>query len=289
MFVNNTTENVTVKVDLAAKAPQLANLPEDLFDVDASLALGTFAALCCSANVKDGDNYLVSVQTLALRNLALFAAGAQVYYNRADFRDLERDARGCANNANHELVSWVLKAAYNRAKSLGIVGPGTADTYRVDDARTSGFAFIEPMDGRGYGKLAEDLSADLFLDSKPGRALSGEEIVWQHLFEQMSPQVVAAERAEWSRKRLFTYAAVMSALKPRLCNTEVEAVVLLALYGAGCRIDLSNHQFDMLRMRAESYIGRMEAARYADSRNRKMTEFALAAATQRALDAGISR
>lgn len=302
MFVSTKTPETTVKFDLSGKSPQLGNLPEDLFDTDEAQALGTFAALCCSPNVNTGNcdflisssgapdgDYLVSIQTLALRNLALFAAGAQVHYHRNDFRDLEKLARGCANDSNHELVSWVLRAAYDRARSLGIVGPGTAETYRVDDARTAGFAYIEPEDGRGYGQLAEDLDEALFADAPPTRKLSAEESGLQRQFERWSPQVVADERSAWTRKRLFTYAAVMSACKPRLCTLNVEAVVVLALYGAGVRIELTPVQFKMLESRVKWYLLQMQADRFVNSRNRKMAAFALEAAQERARNAGISR
>jgi hypothetical protein len=284
MSVNNNNP----KIDLSGVAPQLGNLPDGLFDCNEALALTTFAALCCSPNVKLGDNeYFVSINSLALRNLALFAAGGQVFYHREDFRDLERLAHACSNDTNHHLVSWVLRCAYDRAKSLGIVGPGTAGSFRVEDARYNGLSRIEPEDGRGYGLLGEDLADELFHDSKPSRRMTAEEALGQAEFERWSPSAVASEDAEWKRKRLVTYAAVMSALKPRLCTQPVEAVVFLALYGAGAEVELTQHQFEMLEMRAAAYLEKMCADRYANSRNRKMAEFALAAAQERARANGI--
>jgi hypothetical protein len=282
MFVTN---NPTVQIALGMRPVNVTGLPEDLFDCNEDVALGTFAALCCSPNVKDGDTYLVSIETLALRVLALFAAGADVKFHTEDFRDLDKLAARCANDGNHELVGWVRRAAYDRAKSLGMAGPGRVDT--DGNQRVTGFAYIEPEDGRGYGELAGDLRAELFRERQTF-ALSPEAAEWQRLYESFTPQVVAPESTvdAWTRKRLLTFAAVFSALKPRLCNLEVEAVVLLALYGAGLRIDLGKHEFEMLRMRAETYISRMQADRYAEFRNRKMAEFALEAAFTRAKLAG---
>jgi hypothetical protein len=278
-------ENTNTTIELGARVPQLDRLPEDLFDCDQSQGLATFAALCTSANVKDGDNYLVDQNTLALRQLALFAAGAQVKYDTRDFRDLDRLAALCANDSNHELVSWVRKAAYDRAKLLGIAGPERIET--TSNARVKRFAYIEPLDGRGYGELAADLADDLFADVA-AKQLTDEEAGWESLRKRFSADADNGIDAH-TRKRLVTYAAVFAALKPRLCNSEVEAVVLLALYGADTRIELSAHQFDMLRMRAEFYISRMKATRYASFRNREMAEFALEVARKRATAAGIVR
>jgi hypothetical protein len=277
-------ENITTTIELGARVPQLDSLPEDLFDCDPSQAFATFAALCCSANVKDGDNYLVDHRTLALRQLALFAAGAQVKFDSRDFRDLDDLAAKCANDSNFGLVSWVRRAAYDRAKSLGMAGPGRIAT--DSNSRVTGFAFIEPEDGRGYGELAADLAAELFSDIER-TPLDEEAAGWEALRQRFTPDTTNGGVDAHTRKRLLTYAAVMAALKPRLCNTEVEAVVLLALYGAGSGIDLSAHQFDMLRMRAEYYISRMNADRYVNFRNREMAEFALEAARKRAVEADI--
>lgn len=253
MFVNqlNTTD-VTVPVDFGATGLQLGNLPEDLFDIDERIALATFAALCVGANVRDGDRHLNSVETLALRNLALLAASRNVFLVKADFRDLDRDAAKCANAENHELVTWVRRAAYRHVADLGITGP-EASPLRMT-RRTEGLQHLEPCDGRGYGKMAESLD--------------------QMWFEERPVD-------NWSARRLITYAAVMAACKPRLCNPEVEACILLALYAAGARISLTADQFRTLRERAEYYIGRMQDPRYC-GRNLAMATFILGQASLRA-------
>lgn len=276
-------ENITTNIRLGARVPQFAGIPEDLFDCAPAQAFATFAALCTSANVKDGDNYLVDQQSLALRMLALFAAGAQVKFDTSDFRDLDRLAAQCATDSNHELVSWVRRAAYDRAKSLGMAGPGRADTGSND--KVSAFAYIEPLDGRGYGELGADLPEELFADAAV--TMSEEEAAWEELRQRFAGDTTGGAIDAHTRKRLVTYAAVMAALKPRLCNTEVEAVVLLALYGAGAGIALSAHQFDLLRMRTEFYISRMNADRFSNFRNREMAEFALRLGRERAVADGI--
>lgn len=268
--------NNNTSINFGARVPQL-NVPEYLFDADEQLALATFAALCTSANVKDGDTYLVDEDTLALRQHALFAAGAQVKYHTDDFRDLERHARGI----NHPLVGWVLRASYNRARTLGMAGAGRVNT--DTNANVDGFAYIEPRDGRGYGALASDLCSNFFGGDQ--RKLTAEEADWEALRQRFSGVDNTPDAA--TRKRLITFSAVFAACKPRLCNQEVEAVVLLALYGAGAFIDLTAHQFHMLRMRAEKYIDTMRADRWADFRNREMAETALEAARKRAHNDGV--
>jgi hypothetical protein len=165
-----------------------------------------------------------------------------------------------------------------------MAGPGRTAT--ESNSRVTGFAYIEPEDGRGYGELAADLAAELFADIER-TPLDEEAAGWEALRQRFAPDTTTGGVDAHTRKRLLTYAAVMAALKPRLCNTEVEAVVLLALYGANAGIDLSVYQYEMLRMRAEYYISRMNADRYASFRNRKMAEFALEAARKRAVEAGI--
>lgn len=280
-------QNITATINFDARVPQL-EVPDYLFDLhaDESFALATFAALCTSANVRRGlDYYFVDERTLALRQQALFAAGAQVKYHTSDFRDLERLAREVKLDGNHKArvhVSWVLRAAYDRAKKLGMAGPGRIDT--DSNPRLNGFAYIQPLDGRGYGNLGSDLSDDLFTDNQ--RELTEEEAGWEQLRQQFSGTDNTPDAH--TRKRLITYAAVFAACKPRLCNREVEAVVLLALYGAGAYISLSANQLDLLRMRAETYIARMHADRYANFRNREMAEFALEAARKRASADGVT-
>jgi len=278
MLVN--THNTTVPFDLFEQQPNPnRELPEDLFDCDEVIAMATVAALCTGHARAHGQ--------LLLRQMALFAAGAQVKFNIEDFRDCERTVRTwmSANQpaVDHEVVVWVLREAYNRAKSLGMAGPGRVNTDQ--NPKLDGFAFIEPEDGRGFGDLAADLADELFVDKQ--RTLTADEAAYQAQFERYAPLMVAPGPHNWTRKRLVTYAAVFAALKPRLCNHEVEAVVVLALYGAGARISLEAEQFDALRMQVERYIDCMKADRYAKFRNREMAEFALEAARKRAEVEGI--
>jgi hypothetical protein len=283
---NITSNTLTTTIDFDARVPQL-EVPDYLFDADPALALATFAALCTSANVKDPitGRYHVDESALALRQQALFAAGAQVKFDPRDFRDLERTARQVNLEGNPQArtyVFWALRAAYDRAQRLGMAGPGRVET--SGNEKVLGFAYIEPPDGRGYGDLASDLAPDLFVDktSEP----DAEAAHWEALRQQFSGYDVQTPNAH-TRTRLMTYAAVFAACKPRLCHQEVEAVVLLALYGAGAFIRLTRRQFDLLRMRAEKYIDTMRADRYAKFRNREMAEFALEAALKRAADDGI--
>lgn len=263
MFVNKSNLDVTVPVYFGATALSgmlTSELPEDLFDVDERCALATLAALITSPDVRDGERYLVSMETLALRQLALFAAGADVFYTKADYRSLDRDAARCANDENHELVSWVRRAAYERAKCLSITGPESSADLMA--RRTRNLQRIELVTGRGYGDLAGSLEDALFEDR---------------------PQV----RETWTSKRLVTYAAVMAACRPRRCTQDIESVIMLALYGAGTRIRLTSEQFQTLRLRAEYYISRVREPRF-PRRNLAMAEFVLQVALERADEEGIS-
>ncbi len=281
MFLKN--NHPVASINFRSNGLQLDTCPAALFDSDDDVAAATFAALCGSPIVKVDDQYLVSIHTLALRQLALFAAGAQVCYDRKDFRDLESCARACFTDANHASVSWILRRAYDRAKQLGLIGPGTADV-ACGNPKVAGFAVIEPEDGRGFTSVIPGLSTDLFLAKRPPtRTLTVEEAGWQAEFERWSPAVVAADEQEWLRKRLFTFAAVLAALKPRLCQLGVEAVVFLALYGAGVDVQLDADQYALLKLRAGNFKEMCDKAGH----NYLMAECAMQAAANRASLEGI--
>ncbi len=279
MFSQNNHPVATI--NFLAAGLQLNNCPTDLFASDDDIAAGTFAALCCSPLVKANDQYLVSIHTLALRQLALFAAGAQVCYNRSDFRDLESRARGCFTDANHADVSWLLQRAYDRAKLLGLIGPGSAEMSLDTNPKVAGMAVIEPEDGRGFSRVVDGLSTTLLSATRPtSRKLTDEEADWQLQFERLSPAVVAADEQAWLRKRLFTFAAVFAALKPTRCQNGVEAVVFLALYGAGVDVQLDKEQYKLLEMTARQFKDAIRGDK--TGHNYLMAKCALKAAAERA-------
>jgi hypothetical protein len=208
-------------LDFAVEAPQVG-LPAGWFDnelswkdgaVDDRLALMLTAALCSNPEVRQGKRYLVSEEALAVRLLALRAAGAPVGFHRLDAGELKAKARALAARlgADSELAQ-VIEYVCNRFD---------------EQSAAPAFVELELLDGRGYRDLSEGLPADYVTNCGAG-------------------------------SRLLLYAALLSAAKPNLCNTHVEPLVLLALYGAGAGFRLSKRQYNRLTRIAHSYRSHMK-------------------------------
>ena len=261
--------DVTVNIDFTANAPHMNDLPVDMFDIDERDALATVAALFSTPEVKNGEQHLSTEETLAVRILALFATDAWFRVSKADFRDLDGSAARLQSRSDQETartIAWVRRTACKRASWIGLIG----DRVEPLADRTNPLALIAPEDGRGYGVLDNGLAIEFHGTTPPNRRLI------------IEGQSRTDEQLAWERKRLRTYAGLFAACKPRCCNTAAEAVVFMALYGAGARVELTKQQFRKLERRVREYIGTQTGHERGNQRNADMASFAMHAAQERA-------
>ena len=266
--------DVTVNIDFTAAAPHLHNLPVDMFDIDERDAFATVAALFSTPEVRSDDTHLSSEGTLAVRILALFAADAWLRFTKQDFRTLDGHAARLQSNSDDEtasLIAWVRRGACKRAVWIGLIG----DRVEPLPDRQNPLALIAPDKGRGYGVLDNGLATEFHGTTPPNRRLI------------IEGQSKTDEQVAWERKRLRTYAGLFAGCKPRCCNSAAEAVVFLALYGAGARVELTKQQFRKLERRVREYIGTMTGHERGIQRNADMASFAMHAAQERARAAGV--
>lgn len=276
--------DVLVPANFNGFAPAIyASMPPDLLDIDESVALGTIAAMYSAPDVHgagDGCN-LYTDRALAVRLLALYAAGARVRFTRSDYRAL-LNASPLGGVADEEAQPTLFETvdrqcvgmARNRAGMRAVI-----DGFYRDTPRTEGLVELNLDDGRGYGEMDSGLPADFHTNRQFTR---GQE----------------EQQVRYIRERLLTYAALFSVGQPRHARQEPEAIVMLALYGAGVRIGLSTQQFRVLERRAKRYIatmltmvpqgepqGPLSKAHYL--RNAQMARYALRRATVRAKATGL--
>ena len=266
--------DVTVAIDFMSEVPHMANLPLDMFDINESQALATAAALFCAPELRVEHDLLTTDGALAVRILALFGADAWVRFSRPDFEELYARAtqfqRECEDPETAETVRWVLRRAHARACWIGLAHNHTQP---LSDAQ-SPLALVDPYEGRGYGIIDRGLASE-FHGAVPSRS---------------APLVTgtskSTEQVEWERKRLITYAALFAGCETHCCNTSAEAVVFLALYGAGVRVQLTKQQYRKLERRVRDYIS-TQTSDHGVQRNADMASFVVHAAQERARATGV--
>lgn len=242
---------VMVPVDFDQPAPQVQNLPSDLFDVDRLTALVTAAQLFSHPDPELTDKHCLSVAYLSM-----FGAGARVKLTRQQFRQLERTALDFAAVSYEQGQSQAASAAMfavrqgkQRASSEGVIGerPVREDV---------GLAEVDFECGRGYGVIGSGLSAEF--DETAGRA-----------------------------DRLLTYAALFAHSLPQRTNSSTQAVVYLALWALGSRVSLSKQQFRCLERRVKTYLSCLKSPGFAHLPNGRRAHYVLVQALRRARKDGL--
>ena len=267
--------DVTVAIDFTAAVPHMSSLPADMFDINESQALATAAALFCAPDLKLNDQPLTTDGVLAVRILALFASDAWVRFSRPDFQELYARAtqykQECEDAETAEIVGWVLRRAHARACWIGLAHHHTEPLPEAQNP----LAMLDPHAGRGYSVIDRGLASE-FHGEVPSRRAT---------LVPGAPK--SDEQVEWERKRLLTYAALFAGCERHCCNQAAEAVVLLALYGAGVRVELTKQQFRKLERRVRDYIGTMTGHERGIQRNADMASFVVHAAQERARATGV--
>ncbi len=221
-------------------------LPEGFLSGEPHIVLPTIAFLFAQPYAV----HLNSFGQYMTVQLALYAAGAQVYLDNEQFSQVDEEAQ--------EYASLVLRTRRQHggervAELVRYVRERAAAQRELYGAHRRGKATVNLSSGDGFQPVGADLPSHLLL--------------W--------------DQACVLRTIAFLYTHPLMARRSKHC----QAIALLSLYAAGCRVSLSPEQFYILALAVQEYESM--ARRLGLLRNEQLARFARERAESRARFASI--